>query len=283
MEKQSITGIIRTPIVGGKLILGGLLPNSFGTWLNNEFGAVHTLVIENKPWFMAIEIARILEYKNTRDAIYQHVVTHDKRLINTNTVVVHDGIRRGNPNRVFINEVGLYSLIKNSQMPKAVEFMYWIVSEVIPAIKTYGMYMTPEAAEKVIENPEIAREAAHQLQKAHKRIQELEPLAKYTQDVLQSDEALTVSMVAKEFGLTGFKLNRILKNRGVIFQFGNKHKKSWHVKDKYVKKKWFMYQTPKYKDSVGRIHTSTHLYLTQKGRQALHQLLPQWGYPIIQA
>ena len=48
------------------------------------------------------------------------------------------------PNRglTIINESGLYSLIFGSDLPKAKEFKRWVTSEVLPAIRKTGTYMT---------------------------------------------------------------------------------------------------------------------------------------------
>lgn len=50
-------------------------------------------------------MATILGYSNTRDALGKHVDIEDK-----NTVAIHDRTT-GNPNVIFINEGGLYSLL----------------------------------------------------------------------------------------------------------------------------------------------------------------------------
>lgn len=94
---------------------------------------VRTLLIENEPYFVGKEVADILGYSNTRDALSKHVDDEDK-----NTVAIHDGI--GNPNKVIINESGLYSLILSSKLPQAKEFKRWVTKEVLPAIHRTGSY-----------------------------------------------------------------------------------------------------------------------------------------------
>lgn len=85
-------------------------------------------------WFVGIDVCKILGYKNSRDALAKHVDDEDK-----NTVANRDGIP-GNPNKVIINESGLYSLIFASQLPTAKKFTRWVTSEVLPSIRQNGYY-----------------------------------------------------------------------------------------------------------------------------------------------
>lgn len=57
-----------------------------------------------------------------------------------NTVTIRDGITRGNPNQVIIDEAGLYSLVLRSKLPAAEAFQEWVVAEVIPSIRKTGSY-----------------------------------------------------------------------------------------------------------------------------------------------
>lgn len=111
--------------------------------VNEIFGQFRYIVIEGEIWFVGIDIAKILGYSNTRDALAKHVDDEDK-----NTVAIYDGIPE-NPNKVIINESGLYSLIFNSQLPKAKRFKRWITSEVLPSIRKYGKYEMPGEVKEI--------------------------------------------------------------------------------------------------------------------------------------
>lgn len=91
-------------------------------------------MINNEPYFVGKDVAEILGYSNTRDALARHVDEEDK-----NTVVNPDG-NRGNPNITIINKSGLYSLILSSKLPKARQFKRWVTSEVLPAIRQHGVF-----------------------------------------------------------------------------------------------------------------------------------------------
>ncbi|MFT9414815.1 BRO family protein [Leuconostoc falkenbergense] len=114
---------------------------------NFETSRVRTLNLEDVIWFVGKDVAETLGYSNTRDALYKHVDKEDK-----NTVAIHDGITRGNPNQVIINESGLYSLILSSKQPNAKKFKRWVTSEVLPTIRQTGSYqLTPKDPMQVLE------------------------------------------------------------------------------------------------------------------------------------
>ncbi|HEL1556029.1 TPA: ORF6C domain-containing protein [Streptococcus suis] len=105
---------------------------------NEQFGQVQLLEINNEPWFVGKEIAEILGYKNSRDALSKHVDEEDKGVAKRDTL-------GGSQDQVIINESGLYSLILKSKLPQAKQFKRWVTSEVLPAIRKHGVYaLSPE-------------------------------------------------------------------------------------------------------------------------------------------
>ena len=110
------------------------MANEVQIFENVEFGKVRTIVKDGEPYFVGKDVAEILGYSNTRDALEKHVDDEDK-----NTVAIRDGIQ-GNPNLTIINESGLYSRILSSKLPAAKKFKRWVTSEVLPSIRKTGSY-----------------------------------------------------------------------------------------------------------------------------------------------
>lgn len=94
---------------------------------------IRSLVINDEPWFIGKEVASVLGYNDTNQAIRKHVDDEDK------LTRQFDGSGQ-NRNMVIINESGLYSLILSSKLPQAKEFKRWVTSEVLPAIRKTGSY-----------------------------------------------------------------------------------------------------------------------------------------------
>ncbi|WP_280115876.1 BRO-N domain-containing protein [Azotobacter salinestris] len=86
---------------------------------------------------MAKDVAEVLGYANTADAIAKHCKA-------TNTIAIRDG-KRGNPNQTIIPERDLYRLVMKSQLLSAERFEEWVVAEVLPSICKTGAYVMPGA------------------------------------------------------------------------------------------------------------------------------------------
>ena len=102
--------------------------------LNEEFGEIRTLTIDNEPWFVGKDVADALGYERSTKAIRDHVDAED-----IDVVPIQDSIGRMQ-NTPLINESGLYSLILSSQLPTAKKFKRWVTSEVLPSIRKHGIY-----------------------------------------------------------------------------------------------------------------------------------------------
>ena len=92
-------------------------------------------------WFRGKDVAEILGYSKTRDALSRHVDNEDKKLIccRPQNVDTNNCDLRGKY-FTFINESGFYSLVLSSKLETAKKFKHWITSEVLPSIRKYGYY-----------------------------------------------------------------------------------------------------------------------------------------------
>lgn len=113
-----------------------------------ENNRVRMVVIDDQPYFVGKDVAKALGYKKTRNALSVHVDNEDKK------GALIQGDLGGKQEMTVINESGLYSLILSSKLPKAKKFKRWVTSEVLPAIRTKGAYITDE----LLENTESLKE-----------------------------------------------------------------------------------------------------------------------------
>lgn len=121
--------------------------NNLKIFENNEFGEVKTTVIDDEPYFSLNDVCRILEINNPRMA---------KTRLNRDGVSTTDGVdslgRRTDV--TMINESNLYKLIFQSRKPEAERFADWVTSEVLPAIRKHGAYMTDGVIERTLTDPD---------------------------------------------------------------------------------------------------------------------------------
>lgn len=165
---------------------------------NFENNQVRTLNIDGQPYFVGKDVADVLGYSNTRDALNRHVEFEDKK----DGVVIHDSIGR-QQTPTFINESGLYSLILSSKMPNAKKFKRWVTSEVLPAIRKHGAYMTEQKIEEALLNPDTLITLAKQLKAekeqrllAQKQVEEMTPKAVFHDAVANAENTMLVRDVA---------------------------------------------------------------------------------------
>ena len=92
-----------------------------------------TIDINGEAWFIASEVCKLLDIKNSRDAV--STLDDDEK----SSVAFTDGTS-GNPNKTIISESGLYALVFKSKKPSAKKFRKWVTKEVIPAIRKTGSY-----------------------------------------------------------------------------------------------------------------------------------------------
>lgn len=110
--------------------------NDLKIFSSPEFGQVRTMMIDGEPWFVGKDVAEILGYSNSRDALMKRVDDEDKGVAKCDTL-------GGMQDLMIINESGLYSLILSSKLPNAKKFKRWVTSEVLPAIRKTGSYIAP--------------------------------------------------------------------------------------------------------------------------------------------
>lgn len=104
--------------------------NLMQQFTNQIFGSVRVLDINEEPWFVTTDIAKILGY---RDA-YNLSRILDEEDKGTHPVSTPGGIQ----NVSIINESGLYNSIFGSSLPAAKQFKHWVTSEVLPTMRKVG-------------------------------------------------------------------------------------------------------------------------------------------------
>ena len=114
------------------------MANEVQIFENAEFGKVRTIVKDGEPYFVGKDVADILGYADTDQAIRKHVDEEDKLTRRFNG-------SGQNREMTIINESGLYSLILSSKLPAAKKFKRWVTSEVLPSIRKTGSYTAKHA------------------------------------------------------------------------------------------------------------------------------------------
>ncbi len=105
---------------------------------------INTIMVDDVIWFRAKDVATVLVYANTKQAIIKNVDEEDKAILE-DLLVSSRGLSErpldhNEKQSVYINESGLYSLILKSKKAEAKVFKRWVTSEVLPSIRKTGTY-----------------------------------------------------------------------------------------------------------------------------------------------
>lgn len=249
---------------------------------NAEFGSVRTTTIGGQPYFIGKDVTDILGYQNGSRDINRHIDEEDRQ-----KAMFFDGTQ--DKETIIINESGLYSLILSSKMPNAKKFKRWVTNDVLPAIRKHGIYATDD----LIANPDLAIAAFTALKEERERnktltaavavqqqqIAEMKPKATYYDVVLKYKDAVNISVIAKDYGWSGIRMNEYLHDKGIQF----KQSDTWLLYQKHADKGYTRTNTHVYENSNGFEHTKVHTKWTQKGRLFIYEQLKADGiYPQIE-
>lgn len=162
---------------------------------NFEELPVRTLTVDEEPYFVGSDVAKILGYTNPQKAIRDHVDFEDK----LTEQIVLSGQRR---NTIFINESGLYSLIFSSKLESAKRFKRWVTSEVLPQLRRTGTYSANPTIQELANNPELVKMLVEQIARLNdSTTNQSEDLA-YLKDAITGEYVTPQDLIAIKYAIT---------------------------------------------------------------------------------
>ena len=159
--------------------------------------------VNGEPWFVAKDICEILGIVNSSDAI-SSLLDNEKGVATTDTI-------GGKQSVSIISESGMYKMIFKSRKPEAEKFTTWVTSEVLPAIRKHGAYMTPHKLEEAILNPDTIIQLATRMKEERAKRLELESLIEIDRPKVLFANSVSASSNSILIG----ELDKLLKQNGV--------------------------------------------------------------------
>ena len=230
---------------------------------------IRTINKEGEPWFVAKDVADILEYSETEKML--------RRLDDEEKLSSQFGGSGQSRDMIVINESGLYSAIIGSTKPEAKAFKKWITSEVLPQIRKTGGYIPIKEAES--EEDLMARVyiiAMKTLEEKSLRIKQQDekialdaPKVEFYDEVMGSETLLSMDEVAKvlSLGYGHITLFKILREKGILCKDNT-------PMQYYLDKGWFKVIESKWtspKDHSVNIRCTTKV--TQQGVDGIRKVL----------
>ena len=238
---------------------------------NFENSEIRTTVIDGTPHFVGKDVAEILGYKRTADAIASHVDSEDKGV---GEIETPGGVQK----LVVINESGLYSLVLSSKLPSAKKFKRWVTTDVLPDIRKHGAYLSNEKIEEILTDPETIISLAQQVKDERaknalltQQVAESRPKADYYDKIMQSTSLVTITQIAKDYGWSAKQMNDKLHELGVQYKISGQ----WVLYSKYQDKGYTFSHTVDITKKDGSTDVKMNTKWTQKGRLFIYNLLKE--------
>ena len=252
------------------------MENKVAVFTHEEFGSIRTVEIGGEIWFVGKDVASVLGYERETKAVVDRVDEDDRKMIDNKTQS-QIGIELGQRGGYIINESGLYSLILSSKLPKAKEFKHWVTSEVLPAIRKHGGYLTPDKIAEAILNPDTIIKLATALKEEQEKNfilkqdnQIMKPKADYYDNLVSTNLLTNFRDTAKELQVPEEKLINLLLKKKILYR--NKGGKLCAY-SQYVKSKLFAVKEWCNEDKTKK---GTWTLVTPKGREALNKSLKRY-------
>ena len=201
--------------------------NSLQVFNSEQFGNIRVALANNgNPIFCAKDVAVALGYKDPTNAIKQHC----------RGVAIHhpiiDGMGREQTAR-FITEGDMYRLIASSKLESAQQFETWVFDDVLPSIRSHGMYATPQTVERMLADPDTMIATLQALKAERKRTQaliednaRLLPKATMYDVAIEAEGTMSITEAARQLAQYDGTINRrrlfaLLRADGLICKQDN--------------------------------------------------------------
>lgn len=171
----------------------------------------------------------------------------------------------------FISEPMVYKLAFKANNEVAEKFQDWLAMDVLPSLRKNGMYATDE----LLDNPDLLIAAATKLKEertlrlvAEQRVNELQPKADYYDSILKNKSLVTITVIAKNYGMSGQAMNELLHKLGIQY----KQSGTWLLYSKYQDKG---YTHTELLPVQGSDNLKPSTKWTQKGHLFIYNLLKE--------
>jgi phage antirepressor YoqD-like protein len=247
------------------------MANEIKIFENPEFGKLRTIETNGVMWFHAADACKVLGFANPTSILKSRINEKDRAIFDI-----------GHSAHNFVNESGLYALILGSRKPEAEQFKHWVTSDVLPSIRSTGAYMTDNALDRLMEDPDtfirLLTEYKAEKQKrilAEKttlaltaKVEQDEPKVLFADSVAASHQSILIGELAKFLRQNGVEVgqNRLfdsLRNNGYLIKAGE----SRNIPTQYsMEMGLFEIKERSFIDPNGAIHITKTTKVTGKGQ-----------------
>lgn len=241
--------------------------NELNIFENAEFGQIRMVMIDEKPYACASDVAKALGYARPNDAIKQHC----------RATVKHRTPISGKMQDInFIPEGDIYRLIVKSKLPSAERFESWVFDEVLPSIRKNGGYIVGQetlsddelmarallvAQNKIAERDKIIEEK-------QAKIEQMRPKEIFADAVSTSHTSILIGDLAKLICQNGFQIGQKrlfewMRNNGYLMKGGSSRNMPMQ---RYVEQGLFEVKESNVQNPDGSVRITRTTKVTGKGQ-----------------
>ena len=213
----------------------------------------------DNPLFLAKDVAEWIEYDLSSVNKLVNMVDEDEKV--RKNVPTLGGAQEA----WLLTEDGLYEVLMQSRKPIAKQFKKQI-KKILKDIRLYGKYEVPQTYSDALM---LAANQQKLIDMQNQLIGEYKPKVDYMDRILKSKSLVTITQIAKDYGMSGQALNKLLHKLGVQF----KQSDQWLLYQKHQAKGYTHSETVVIEDTIGLGKTVMNTKWTQKGRLFLYDLL----------
>lgn len=236
----------------------------------------------------------------TRDKNGKEYVMWDRVVKYLSEIGFHTSVENGsNTNGYghlpeFIPENIFYRLAMKAKNEVAEKFQAKVADEIIPSIRKHGGYIAGQesmsddellakallvAQNKILEKQRRIESLTKAIGIKDQVIGELKPRADYTDKILRNPGLVTITQIAKDYGMSAIEMNRKLHELGIQF----KQSDQWLLYSKYHNMGYTHSETVDIVRADGRPDIKMNTKWSQKGRLFLYNKLKAHGItPVIE-
>lgn len=235
--------------------------------------------------FLAKDVAEWIDYSKKSNGSYD--VNSMLRMVDEDEKLMRKIFVSGqNRNMCFLTENGFYEVCMQSTKPNAKIFKKE-VKKILKTIRKTGMYMTDNVWDTITNNPEKLGEVLINYGKVKRELEQLEeenqiqkqliaeykPIKEYVDTILSSEDTMTITQIAADYGLSAYELNKTLNEQRIIRKVGGQ----WILYAEHMNKGYTKSETITVKKKNGTEKVVPNTKWTQKGRLFVHNLLETLG------
>ena len=233
--------------------------------------------ISARELHMFLEVAtRFNDWINKRIEDYGFTENRDYVTFTENSVKTHQG-RPSTEYHITLDMAKELSMVERNDKGREARQYFIECEKQLKAITTPTTYL--EALEALVAKEKERLVLASKNRKLISQITEMKPKADYCDIILQSKGLVTVTQMAKDYGMSGIKFNQVLADLKIQY----KQSGQWQLYQVYADKGYTQSTTHPITHKDGTITTRLNTKWTQQGRLFLYNKLKEHGIlPLIE-